>query len=150
MQLKTRSKGPIGGRFAGGTLLTIALAVLIGCGGSGGFGGSTGGSTGGSSGGSTGGSSGGSTGGGSGGGGNDLATDLVIDRDMSLGAQVKAKNLTIAAGAKLTVPSDVVIQVAGKATLNGRIVGSGRLTLIPQGGLDVGPGGRIETGDETS
>jgi hypothetical protein len=142
MKLKTRNKGPIGGRLVGGALLTIALALLIGCGGSGGFGGSTGGS----SGGSTGGSSGGSTGGGSGG-GNDLATDLVIDHDRTLGPQVKAKNLTIAAGAKLTVPDDAVIQVAGKTTLDGRINASGKLTLIPQGGLDVGSAGRIEAGD---
>ncbi|HRF61095.1 MAG TPA: hypothetical protein PLH94_14425 [Fimbriimonadaceae bacterium] len=125
-----------------GSVVALALAVVIGCGGGGAGGGfSGGGSTGG---GSTGGGStgGGSTGGGSGGGG--ALTDLVIDRDTSLSGDVKCKNLTIKPGAKLASSGDLVLEVTGKATLDGRIGAAGRLTLIPQGGLEVGPNGKID------
>lgn len=139
--IETRRKSAMAG-----AAFTLAFALLIGCGGAGGGGSFTGGSNGESSGGSNGGSSGGSTGGGSNGGGSggDLNTDLVISRDTVVSSDVKAKNLIIKAGAKLSSSGDLLIEVAGKTTLEGKIGSGGKLTLIPKGGLDVGSQGRIE------
>lgn len=136
----------------------VAGLVIFGCGGSGGIGGtaggtsggttgggSTGGNTGGSTGGTTGGSGGGS-GGSSGGGIGDLNTDLVISRDTVINGEVRAKNLIIADGVKVSAPKDLVIQASGKVTLNGQIAPSGKLTLVPKDGMDVGARGRIEAG----
>jgi hypothetical protein len=85
--------------------------------------------------------------GGGGGGGDsilgDLSTDLVISQDTTVPAEVRAKNLTINDGVKVTSTSDLTIHTAGKVTLNGTVTPGGGLTIISAGGMDMGANGKV-------
>jgi len=130
----------------GSSVATLAACIVIGCGGGGVSGGNGSGSTGGSSGGSSGGT--GSTGG-SGGGTitGSFDTDMVITQNMTVTKELRARDLVINPGVQITSPGDLVIQTAGKTTLNGQVAPSGKLTLVPKGGMNVGPQGKVMAGN---
>jgi len=115
-------------------LIGTLLAVLIfGCGGGGS--------------GTTGSTNGGNT---NGGGGviGDFDTDMVVSTDLVVPGELRAKNLTINPGVKITSPGDVVINAVGLTTLNGSIEPTGKLEFVIGGGLAVGPNGGIVAGDD--
>lgn len=72
----------------------------------------------------------------------------MIDRDTVLPPDFRAKNLTIHAGVVVSAPGDLVINASGKTVLDGVIRTGGKLTLINQGGMDVGPNGRLLPGGD--
>jgi hypothetical protein len=88
---------------------------------------------------------------GSGGGGGgvlgDLATDLVISSDTQVSGEVRARSLTINAGAKLSSTGDLKIQAAQSVTVNGAIDSVGGVTIIAPSGTEMADTSDIQVGD---
>jgi hypothetical protein len=87
---------------------------------------------------------------GSGGGGGllgDLQTDLIITSSRSVPSEVRARNLTIAAGVTVTSPGDLKIQTAGTTTIEGELKPEGGLTIISPGAVEMSDTSDITVGD---